>query len=249
MTGLLSMKYILIAGAKSDIARAIAVKYAENGYHLLLAARNHNSLSDFAADLRIRFNIEVKLYEFDVVNFNRHQQFFNQLQPSPFGVIVCVGYLGDEIAAREDFNEVLKITHSNYTGIVSLLNIAANHYQQQQSGFIIAISSVAGDRGRQSNYFYGSAKAALSSYLSGLRNRLHRSGVHVITVKPGFVATRMTAGMDLPGALTASPEQVAGQIFNAQQKGKQVIYSLAIWRWIMFIIRHIPEFIFKRLSL
>jgi short-subunit dehydrogenase len=114
---------------------------------------------------------------------------------------------------------------------------------------MVGISSVAGDRGRKSNYIYGAAKAALTAYLSGLRNRLYELQVHVMTVKPGFVATKMTEGMDLPEKLTALPEEVARDIFSAQQKGKDVLYTKWMWRWVMLIIRNIPEFQFKKMSI
>ena len=129
------------------------------------------------------------------------------------------------------------------------MNIIANDFEQRRSGTIIGISSVAGDRGRQSNYLYGSAKAALTTYLSGLRNRLARSNVHVVTVKPGFVRTKMTSGLALPGPLTAKPERVAADIFDAYQKRGDQLYTLWPWRYLMFIIRNIPEPVFKRLRL
>jgi len=138
---------------------------------------------------------------------------------------------------------------TNYTGVVSLFNIIANDFEKRKSGFIVGISSVAGDRGRKSNYIYGSAKAAFTAYLSGLRNRLYDAQVHVLTVKPGFVSTKMTEGMDLPEKLTAQPEEVAEDIYKAQQKGKNVLYTKWIWRWMMLIIRSIPEFQFKKMSI
>lgn len=129
------------------------------------------------------------------------------------------------------------------------MNVIANEYEQNKNGFIVGISSVAGDRGRKSNYIYGSAKAAFSAYLSGLRNRLHDANVQVLTVKPGFVNTQMTKGMELPEKLTAQPEEVARDIYAAQKKGKDVLYTRWFWRWIMLIIRNIPEFQFKKMSI
>ena len=165
------------------------------------------------------------------------------------GVISAVGYLGDQARAQSDFDEARTIMDTNYTGVVSLFNIIANDFEHRRSGFMIGISSVAGDRGRKSNYFYGSAKAALTAYLSGLRNRLHDAQVHVLTVKPGFVATKMTEGMDLPEKLTAQPEEVAKDIYKAQQKNKNVLYTKWIWRWVMLVIRTIPEWKFKGMDL
>ena len=138
---------------------------------------------------------------------------------------------------------------TNYTGVVSLFNIIANDFEDRRSGFMVGISSVAGDRGRKNNYIYGSAKAALTAYLSGLRNRLYDAQVHVMTVKPGFVATKMTEGMDLPEKLTAQPEEVAEDIYKAQQKNKNVLYTKWMWRWVMMMIKMIPEWKFKGMSL
>ena len=132
---------------------------------------------------------------------------------------------------------------------MSLFNIIANDFEKRKSGFIVGISSVAGDRGRKSNYLYGSAKAAFTAYLSGLRNRLYDAQVHVMTVKPGFVATKMTEDMDLPEKLTAQPDEVADDIYNAQQKNKNVFYTKWIWRWVMLIIRSIPEWKFKGMNI
>ena len=160
-----------------------------------------------------------------------------------------MGYLGDQKAAVNDFNEAKKILDTNYTGVVSLLNIIANDYESLKSGWIVGISSVAGDRGRKSNYIYGSAKAALTAYLSGLRNRLFDCGVFVLTVKPGFVNTKMTKGLDLPLMLTSQPQEVATNIYKAQQKNKNVIYTKRIWKYVMLIIKFIPEWKFKKMNI
>jgi len=243
------MSYVLIIGAKSDIAKATARQFAKHGYDLYLTARNADGLEAFANDITVRMQRTVKIVELDILDYGSHEAFYEQLEEAPSGVISAVGYLGDQQKAQTDFQEAKLIMDTNYTGVVSLLNIIANDFEHKRSGFIIGISSVAGDRGRKSNYLYGSAKAALTTYLSGLRNRLYDTQVHVLTVKPGFVATRMTEGMELPDKLTAQPEEVAIDIYNAQQKHKNVIYSKWIWRWVMFLIKHLPETLFKRLSL
>lgn len=243
------MSYVLIIGAKSDIAKAIAREYASHGYDLYLAARNVSELETFANDIKIRFERNVKCIELDILNYVSHNNFYNSLEEKPLGVISAVGYLGEQNKAQNDFSETQKIIDTNYTGIVNLINIIANDFEQRKNGFIVVISSVAGDRGRKSNYIYGSAKAALTAYLSGLRNRLYDANVHVLTVKPGFVATKMTKGMDLPEKLTAKPEDVAKDIYKAQQNGNNVLYTKWIWKWIMLIIRNIPEFQFKKMNL
>ena len=236
------MSYVLIIGAKSDIAKATAREYAKHGYDLYLAARNVSELETFANDIKIRFERKIKCIEFDILDYISHKYFYDDLEEKPLGVISAVGYLGD-------LSETQKIIDTNYTGVVHLINIIANDFEQRKSGFIVAISSVAGDRGRKSNYIYGSAKAALTAYLSGLRNRLYDANVHVLTVKPGFVATKMTEGMDLPKKLTAKPEDVAKDIYKAQQNGTNVLYTKWIWKWIMLIIKTIPEFQFKKMNL
>jgi decaprenylphospho-beta-D-erythro-pentofuranosid-2-ulose 2-reductase len=151
--------------------------------------------------------------------------------------------------AQTNWTETSKIIHSNYTGAVSILNIVAEDYAKKRQGTIVGISSVAGERGRQSNYLYGSAKAGFTAYLSGLRNYLFQYGVHVMSVQPGFVYTKMTEDLKLPPLLTATPAQVASAIAKAIQKKKNVLYVKWMWRYIMFIIKSIPEPIFKKLKL
>ena len=242
------MSYLLIIGARSDIAKACAREYAKNGYDLYLAARNADELSAFARDVTTRTQQSVKLLELDILDYQSHQGFYDSMEEKPLGVISAVGYLGKQEQAQGDFEEAQKIMGTNYTGVVSLINIIANDFERRRSGFIVGISSVAGDRGRKSNYLYGSAKAAFTAYLSGLRNRLYEAQVHVLTVKPGFVATKMTEGMDLPEKLTAQPDEVASDIFQAQQNGKNVLYTKWIWRWVMMVIKMIPEWKFKGMS-
>lgn len=241
--------YVLIIGAKSDIAKATAREFAKNGYNLYLAGRNIYELDNFKKDIKIRFNKDVQLKEFDITKFEEHENFYNNLEPKPIGTIVAAGYMADQKECEKDFSKTLNTINVNYTGAVSILNIIGNDYEKRKKGFIIGISSVAGDRGRKANYIYGSSKAAFSAYLSGLRNRLFSSNVKVLTVKPGFVNTKMTEHLDLPEKLTAEPEEVAQDIFNAWKKDKDIIYTKSIWRLIMCVIVHIPEKIFKRISL
>ncbi len=243
------MKHALILGATSDIAKALAHKYAGQGYSLTLAARKSDRLAEVASDIEIRHSAKVEVVEFDALDYSGHAGFYESLTQKPDVAICVFGYLGDQKTAQSDFSEAEQIINSNYTGAVSILNIIAADFERRRSGTIIGISSVAGDRGRQSNYIYGSAKAGLTVYLAGLRNRLAKSNVHVLTVKPGFVRTKMTAGLPLPAPVTAKPARVAEDIFKAQQKGSNQLYTLRLWQLIMLVIRHIPEPIFKRLSL
>ena len=244
-------KSILILGAKSDIAKAVFQKFAKEGYNLILAARKAHleDLKKESTDLKIRYNIETTIKEFDLLNFSSHKDFYNSLEIRPNGVIAVAGYLGDQEKSETDFDEAKIIIDTNYTGYVSILNIVANDFEERGSGFIIGISSVAGDRGRKSNYYYGSSKAAFTTYLSGLRNRLFKKGIKVLTVKPGFVKTKMIDKMETPALLTATTKEVAEDIYKGFIKNKDVIYTKWFWKYVMLIIKHIPEMIFKRLSI
>jgi decaprenylphospho-beta-D-erythro-pentofuranosid-2-ulose 2-reductase len=243
------MSTVLILGAASDMAVAIAKKYAAEGNAIQLAARNIQRLQPMQSDIAIRYNTTCTAHEFDALNFNSHQAFFDQLPVKP-DITVCVfGYLGENETARANWAESEKIIHTNYTGAVSILNVVSNYYAAQKKGVIAGISSVAGERGRQSNYIYGSAKAGFTAYLSGLRNRLFHENVHVVSVQPGFVYTRMTENLTLPPLLTAQPEQVANTVYKAVAGKKNVVYVKWFWRWIMLIIKSIPEFMFKKLKM
>ncbi len=242
-------QYILILGATSDIAQAIYRLYASKGYNLYLAARNASRLEHEVKDLEIRYEIRAQAVEFDGLNYESHIDFYLNLDPKPYGVVSAIGYLGNQEEAEKNAKEARKIIETNYNACVNILNLAAKELERQGDGFIIGISSVAGDRGRQSNYFYGSSKAGFSAYLSGLRNRMAKKGVHVLTVKPGFVRTKMTEGKDLPPVITATPEQVAKDTYKAQQKKRNHLYTKWYWRYIMLIIKLIPENIFKKMKL
>lgn len=245
------MKNVLVLGATSGIAQAIVKQLAESNTNLIIAGRNKDELDKLAGDLRVRYQAKVYSEVFEATSYDTHEAFFNKCVnhvDELDGVILCYGYMGQQEQAQSDVVMTKEIIDVNYTSCVSILHIAANYLEKKKQGFICAISSVAGDRGRQSNYMYGSAKGALALFLQGLRNRLAKSGISVTTVKPGFVDTRMTYGQE--GLfLVAKPEKVAGDIINAIRKKKAVLYTPFFWRWIMLIIKSIPESIFKRLSL
>jgi short-subunit dehydrogenase len=241
---------VLILGATSAIARATAAAFAARGDALYLASRDQDELRRIAADIHLRYGVEARFGLFDAEAVETHEAFLQSVigeMPNLSGVVLAFGYLGDQKAAR-DFKVGAKVIASNFTGAASILSLCANYFEPLRRGFIIGISSVAGDRGRQSNYVYGAAKGALSLYLQGLRNRLFSSGVRVITIKPGFVDTAMTYG--LPGLfLVASPQSVGERIVVALKKPADVVYLPWFWRYIMLIIKHIPEPIFKRMKL
>src|SRR5579872_2720066 len=243
------MSTVLLLGASSDIAVALARDFASQGHSVQLAARNVERLLPLKSDIAIRYRVECTLHEFDAADPTTHRAFYAGLPTRP-DITVCIfGYLGDQQKAETDWQECQRIIQVNFVGAVSILNLIAEEYAGLGKGTIAGISSVAGERGRQSNYFYGSAKAGFTAYLSGLRNRLFHKNVHVLTVLPGFVYTRMTQDMPLPAPLTATPEQVARAIRKAVDTKKNVLYVKWFWRWIMLVIRNIPEPVFKKLKL
>ncbi|QYO65878.1 SDR family oxidoreductase [Leptolyngbya sp. 7M] len=242
-------KCLLLLGANSDIGSAIARKFASEGFDVILAGRRSERFDSLASDLSIRHNVKTFVVEFDASKYETHQRFFSDLQMRPEVVVYSIGHLGDQVKARTDPELALDIMTSNYTGAVSILSLFANEFEQRKSGSIIGISSVAGDRGRQSNYIYGSAKAGFTAFLSGLRHRLFPSGVNVITVKPGFICTKMTEGMQLPTPLTSTPDKLAEAVFSAYKRRKDIVYHLPMWRSIMFIIKMLPESLFVRTKL
>lgn len=243
------MKSALILGGTSDIGAAIAKKFAHEKFVVFLAGRNKDHLDRIVKDISIREGAEVTPVLFDALDFSSHKNFYNTLPLHP-DVCACVfGYLGDNTLALTDWQEAEKIIDTNYKAAISILNIVADDFKSLKRGTIIGISSVAGDRGRQSNFIYGSAKAGFTAYLGGLRNKLFKSKVHVVTVKPGFVYTRMTEDLDLPPWLATDPHHVANVSYRAYLHKTNVVFVLHVWKYIMTVIRFIPEFMFKRLSL
>lgn len=231
---LMSNRTILILGANSDIAKAIAKEFEDDGFHLTLAVRDPQMQN------------EVK---FDAVDFDSHATFVKNLNVIPDVVVTAFGVLIEGDESFQNPQKSLETTLVNYSGVVSILGHLSKAMAERGSGTIIGISSVAGERGRGTNYVYGSAKAGVTAYLDGLRNYLFDKGIHVMTVKPGYVDTKMKAHKPTPSIVTASPEQVAKAIMRGFRSKKNTVYTLSVWRWIMLIIRNIPEFIFKRLSL
>ena len=245
-------KTVLILGATSAIARAVASEFARRGFELLLAGRDIEELETLARDLRIRHGVGVAVRPFDALDFATHRPFFEACRDASAGtlagVVLCFGYLGDQISAQADFREARRILDTNLVAAVSIFNAAADDFEARREGFLCALSSVAGDRGRQSNYIYGAAKAGLTVYLQGLRNRLFRAGVRVITIKPGFVDTAMTFGR--PGMfLVASPDAAGRRIVKAIMGRSDVAYVPGFWRFLMLAVRSIPERVFKRMRL
>ena len=237
---------VVILGARSDIGRALAQAYSRRGCQVVLAARGNLELD--RRDLEIRSDVPVRAIDFDVTD-GEPDKFFDRLGVTPGTVVMVAGLLGDQARSSADDHAAALVMDTNYTGPSRYLLAAARRISDIPGACIIGIGSVAGDRGRASNFVYGSAKAGLAALLSGLRNAHARSGLHVMTVKPGFVATQMTAGMKLPPALTAQPPEVAEAIVRGHERGKNVIYVRGVWWLIMAVIKALPENVFKRLSL
>lgn len=242
---------ILITGATSSMARAVAERYARRGCRLVLAARDHDECERLAADLRLRTGAKVRALGFDALDVDAFPALVDStvsaLDGRLDGVIVCHGFMGAQAEAAEDQAIARRMIDTNYTSAVLLLDLALPSLTRP-GGFIAAVSSVAGDRGRPSNFIYGSTKAALNTYLEGLRATLFKEGISVTTIKPGFVDTSMTWG--LPGMfLVASPEKVAADVERAIERRRAVVYTPWFWWGIMTIIRWIPGFVFNRAKL
>ncbi|GJI96520.1 short-chain dehydrogenase [Duganella caerulea] len=245
------MKKILIIGASSAIAQAAARQWAAQGHALYLLGRDEERLAALAADLAVRGAPVARHGLLDVNEFALHAAAIDAAAAALGGldtVLIAHGTLGDQKLCEQDFAAALRELNTNAISVMSLLTLLANRFEAQRHGTLAVIGSVAGDRGRQSNYVYGTAKGALAIFLQGLRNRLHPAGVRVLTVKPGFVDTPMTASFK-KGPLWATPEAVAAAIVAAVERGRDVIYTPWFWWGIMTLIKLVPERVFKKLKL
>jgi NAD(P)-dependent dehydrogenase (short-subunit alcohol dehydrogenase family) len=244
-----SGKTLLVLGGTSDIGRATGRAFAGRGWAVVLAGRDPEALGREAADIAARTGAAVEVRRVDLLETASFAAFADGLPALPDAVVCVVGLLGDQARAESDLAHAAAVMRSNYEGPALILGLFAERFLARGGGAIVGVSSVAGERGRGSNYVYGSAKAGFTAFLSGLRNRAGKRGVQVVTVKPGFVRTRMTEGMALPGVLTASPAEVGEAIFGAVENNKDVLYVRPVWFFIMSAIRFIPERLFKKLNL
>jgi NAD(P)-dependent dehydrogenase (short-subunit alcohol dehydrogenase family) len=247
---------VLIVGGTSAIGRAVADAFAQAGYGIFVAGRCGEECQRIAEDLRVRYQITAAALPFQAEDFDRHAPFVEQcFQAGPLaGAVLCHGYMPDQAQALRDADDFHRTVAINYTSAVSLLNELTPRFEQsddtkKRRRFLAAITSVAGDRGRRSNFVYGSNKAALATYLQGLRAHLHPAGVSVTTIKPGFVDTAMTWGLlNSDSPMVASPRRVGRDVYRAVRRGRAVCYSPWFWRPIMAIIRAVPEPVAKRLN-
>ena len=245
------MKRILIIGATSAIAEHCARIWAARGNALHLVARNEQQVQVIASDLNVRGASEVTTYCIDLNDTDRHEELLNATDDALGSVdivLIAHGTLSNQHQCELSVHETLAEIQTNALSTISLLTLIANRFEAKESGTICVISSVAGDRGRASNYVYGSAKAMVTAFTSGLRQRLHKSNVDVVTIKPGFVDTPMTSEFK-KGLLWAKPNIVSTMIVNAIDKKKDEVYVPSFWFGIMIIIKKIPNFIFKRINL
>ncbi|NBX76079.1 MAG: SDR family oxidoreductase [Proteobacteria bacterium] len=245
------MAKTLILGATSAIAIETAKILSDRGDALFLVARSPEKLESVRCDLEVRGGKIAGTLSSDLNDFSTHPGLMKKALEALQGldlVLIAHGTLGDQKACEQDFVLAEKEIRTNFLSCVSLLTLISNKMEQEKSGTIAVISSVAGDRGRQSNYIYGSAKGALNLFLQGLRNRMYSSGVMVLTIKPGFVDTPMTAALK-KNFLFAKPDQIGRGIVKAIDRKKDVVYLPCFWWGIMAIIKAIPEKIFKRLKL
>ncbi len=241
--------WILLIGGTSDIAVATAHRFAKEGWNILLASRNLPTQEAIAADIAIRYEVDVKCCYFDALKIDGMADWIETLPLLPEVAVIAFGMLPNEEEARNDFPQIENLITVNFTAAAMLAEGLTSKFAHRKHGTLIAISSVAGERGRAGNYIYGSTKAALTAWLSGLRARMLRQNIHVMTVLPGFIRTKMTSGMPFPGILTSLPDAVANSIYSGYLKKKNVLYAPWYWRWIMMIIRLIPETVFKRMKL
>jgi len=246
------MKTILIYGATSAIAQSTADYFAKDNWRIILVARDINKLNDTANDLKVRHNADVSVLAFDALNENTYKSSFDkacELTDSIDAVLIAHGSLPDQDEIVGDYDSIKREIQINSISVIALMTYASNYFITKGKGIIAVISSVAGDRGRQSNYVYGASKSLVSSYSQGLRNRLFHKGIAVLTIKPGFVDTPMVAHLK-KNFLFAKTGAVGSRIFNAIKSGKSgVIYVPSYWYLIMCIVKSIPESLFMRLKM
>jgi hypothetical protein len=245
------MRKILIVGAASAIAREAARNFARDGDALFLVARDPEKIEAVAADLKARGAFRVESFEMDANDVDRHGLVIHEAEEILGGldvVLIAHGTLPDQKACEASVAETEKELRTNFLSVVALVTHLANDFEKKKAGTIAVITSVAGDRGRPSNYVYGTAKGAVSIFLSGLRARLSKSGVAVVDIRPGFVDTPMTEGLK-KNFLFASPEAVGRGLYKAVVNKKSVVYLPWFWWWIMAAVRCVPEFVFKKMKL
>ncbi len=217
------MGYVLILGANSDLGKVLAEKYASEGYDLYLADTDTEETEKTRQYLNEMCEVEIEVLKFNILEFYTHRNFYKALDPEPEGLIIAVNYIGDQKRSRKDFLEAKKIIDTNYTGLISILNIVAQGFEEKKSGFIIAIDSIIGEKNKHALYTYTGAKQGFVCHLEGLKSRLNKANVQVLTAAPGFVLTKETKDVENSGQFISMPGDIADEIFNTQQKCEDTI--------------------------
>lgn len=245
------MHKVLVVGATSKIAHETSKVFAATGAWLVLVGRNQAKLAAVAEDLRVRGAGKVEVLLCDLNHIHRHPEMVRSATEAFGGLdmaLIAHGTLPDQGTCEQSVEETMKELTTNCLSVISILTLLANYFEEQRRGCIAVITSVAGDRGRQSNYVYGMAKGGVSLFSQGMRNRLFKAGVQVVTIKPGFVDTPMTASFP-KNFLYTDAQSVGKRIYRSMMKGKDIVYIPWFWRWIMMVIKIIPEGVFKRTRL
>ena len=242
---------ILIFGATSAIAKSAARIYAERNAQLFLIGRDEERLKKMKIDLELRGADSVEILTLDILTYNEHEnaitlavEFLGNVDLT----LICHGSLPDQTACETDFKRIEKEIKINALSTISICTEVSKQLKKQKTGTLAVITSVAGERGRQPNFIYGAAKSMVSTYLQGLRGKLLPFGIHVVDIKPGLVDSPMTAGLK-KGALWSTPKSVATKIVKGIDRKEHTIYAPSYWRLIMFTVRSIPEFIFKKIKI
>jgi len=245
------MKNVMIFGAASAIAIETAKKFAADGTSLYLVDLSIERLQAVADDILVHHNTSIEIEVLNALDYDKHEELINRAAEKLGGldaVLIAHGTLADQEETQKTSEAIVREFNINCLSVISLASMAANYFEPKKAGCVAVISSVAGDRGRQSNYLYGAAKGGVSIFMEGLRNRMDQHGVNILTIKPGMVDTPMTAHMP-KGPLFAKADAIGLGIYKAMKNGKDVAYLPGFWKLVMFIIRHIPESIFKKLKL
>ena len=234
------MSWLLIIGGNSEIGFATAKIFARNGFNIHLASRNMEQLNLKKEIIKKSFNVECEASNLDLYDLVSIKNFVNQNQINPKIIMVAAGFLENE---EKSYEKIIKINYLNLIEIIE--NLISKNLDKNTLSSVIGISSIAGEKGKKKNNIYSSSKAGFSNYLDGLRQRLYKENINVITIKPGYVKTKMIKNIDLPKALVSTPEKVGKIIFKSYKKKKAVVYAPYYWKLIMFIYKLVPEFIFK----
>lgn len=244
------MSSIVLFASTSGIAQAVAEEFLKRKESILLIARNQEQLELQARDLEVKYGVSVPTLQWDLKDSETHEEKAHQLfeQYAVKGLFMAAGWMPPQEECEQDPTKTIQTIHCNFAAVSAILNLFAEHFAQKGTGFISCISSVAGDRGRGSNYIYGASKAGLTAYLEGMRNRFHKQGILIQTVKPGPVKTAMTAHLK-DSALMAEPHDVACDIVRAIEARKDIVYTPFFWKYIMTAIKCVPDPLFKRMSL